>query len=224
VPQIAGDEVRTAGFDSCQKDGDVFFGQVDASRQLARRGVKKIEVLRKPVEAAALGNFGEVDTGFFQGITGSAKLNIGQLPKPQEARVGTIRGGEQDIGVKEEPVHGGGLFGRTVGDGVGVEAEAFDFAAGPPVVGSGCGGGKKEFGLALRRVLFNRNDDGGAKEDAVLAGFGGDEGAFVETEALAELRGDDDRAAFADFGGFHEVLASSGISECQIFGHASREK
>src|SRR5216683_2355765 len=111
VPQIAGDEVRTAGFDSCQKDGDVFFGQVDASRQLARRGVKKIEVLRKPVEAAALGNFGEVDTGFFQGITGSAKLNIGQLPKPQEARVGTIRGGEQDIGVKEEPVHGGGLFG-----------------------------------------------------------------------------------------------------------------
>jgi len=122
VPQIAGDEVRTAGFDSCQEDGDVFFGQVDPSRQLARRGVKQFEVLRKPIEAVTLGIFGEVDSGFFQGIVPSAKLNIGKPPKPQETGVGTISSGEEDVGVKEEPVHRGRLLGRAVGNGVGIEA------------------------------------------------------------------------------------------------------
>ena len=77
VPQIACDEVRTVSFDSCQEDGDVFFGQVDASRQLARRGVKEIEVIRKPIEAVTLGILGKVNAGFFQGIVGCAKLNIG---------------------------------------------------------------------------------------------------------------------------------------------------
>src|SRR6267143_4290013 len=111
--------------------------------------------------------------------------------------------GEEDVGVKEEPVNGGGLFGRAVGNGVRIEAELFDFAAGAAVVGNACGSGKKEFGLALRRVFFDGDDGGGAKQDAVRAGFGGDERAFVETETLAELRRDDDGAAFADFGGFH---------------------
>ncbi|SRR6266849_4457872 len=45
VPQISGDEVCRAGFDSCQTDGDVFFGQADATRQIASQGVKEFEIL-----------------------------------------------------------------------------------------------------------------------------------------------------------------------------------
>ncbi len=148
--------------------------------------------------------FGKVSTGFLQGIVPSAKHNIGQPPKPEETGVWTISGGEEDLGVKEEPVHDGGLLGRAVGNGVGIEAEALNFAAGAAVVGNARGRGKQEFGFALRGVSFDGNDDGGAKKDAVLAGLGCDKRAFVETEALAELCRDDDGAAFADFGGFHE--------------------
>ncbi len=88
--------------------------------------------------------------GFLQGIVPSAKHNIGQPPKPQKTGVRTIGGGEEDVGVEEEPVHRGGLLGRAVGNGVGIEAEAFDFAAGAAVVGNAGGSGKQEFGLALR--------------------------------------------------------------------------
>ena len=77
VPQIAGDEMRAARFDGRQKDGDVLFGQVDAWWQFWRSVVKEIEVGRKPHEAATLDVFGEVYSGLFEGITGSAKLNIG---------------------------------------------------------------------------------------------------------------------------------------------------
>jgi hypothetical protein len=87
-------------------------------------------------------------------------------------------------------------------DGVGIEAEAFDFTAGAAVVGGAGGGGKKKFGFAMRGVFFDGNDGGGAQQDAVISSFGSDERAFVETEALAELGRDDDSAAFADFGGF----------------------
>ncbi len=130
------------------------------------------------------------------------------MANDQETGVGTISGGEEDVGVEEEPVHSGGLLGRVVGNGVGIEAEALDFAAGAAVVGKVCGSGKKKFGLALRRVFFDGDDDGGAKQNAVLASFGSDKRAFVETEALAELCRDDDGAAFADFGGFHECSRS----------------
>jgi hypothetical protein len=140
MAQIPGDEVRAASFDSGQKDGDVFFGQVDAPRQFARRWIEQIEVIGKFLEPAKLCVFGEVDSRFFRGITGSAEHHIGKLPKPQETGVWTISGGEEDIGVKEEPVHGRRLLGRAVGDGVGVKAEAFDFAASATVVGSVRGG------------------------------------------------------------------------------------
>ena len=150
VAQISGDEVGRAGFDGCQKDGDVFFRQVDATGQIARHGVKEFEVFRKPIEAVTLSIYGKVSAGFLQGIVPSAKHNIGQPPKPQKTGVRTIGGGEEDVGVEEEPVHRGGLLGRAVGNGVGIEAEAFDFAAGAAVVGNACGSGKQEFGLALR--------------------------------------------------------------------------
>jgi len=83
MAQIAGDEVSTASFDGRQKDGRVFFGQVDAPRQFARRGVEQIEVIGKLLEPAKLCVFGEVDSGFFQSIAGSAERNIGKLPEPQ---------------------------------------------------------------------------------------------------------------------------------------------
>ena len=85
------------------------------------------------------------------------------MPKPQKAGVWTIGGGEEDVGVEEEPVHNGELLGAAVGDGVGIEAEAFDFAAGTAVIGSVRGGGKKELGFQLRRVFFDRDDHGGAE-------------------------------------------------------------
>jgi len=40
-------------------------------------------------------------------------------------------------GMQETAGHGGGLLGRAVGNGVGIEAESFDFAAGAGVVGRG---------------------------------------------------------------------------------------
>jgi hypothetical protein len=40
----------------------------------------------------------------------------------QETSVAAISGGEEDVGVKEEPVHRGRLLGRAVGNGVGIEA------------------------------------------------------------------------------------------------------
>ena len=152
--------------------------------------------------------FGKVGAGFLQGIVPSAKHDIRQPPKPEETGFGTIGSGEEDVGVEEEPVHKRRLLGGAVGNGVGIEAEAFDFAACAAVVGNACGSGKKEFGFALRGVFFDGNDDGGAKKDAILASFGGHKGAFVEAEALAELCRDDDGASFADFSRFHDWFRS----------------
>ena len=94
MAQISGDEVSATSFDSRQKDGDVFLGQVDSPRQFARRWVEQIEILGKPLKSAKLCVFGEVDSRFFQGITGSAEQNIGKLPEPQETGVRTIGSGE----------------------------------------------------------------------------------------------------------------------------------
>ena len=104
-------------------------------------------------------------------------------------------------------------------NGVGVEAEAFDFAASAAVVGNARGCGKQEFGFALRGVFFDGNDDGGAKKDAVFASLGGNERALVETEALTKLCWDNDGAAFANFGGFHgwsrSILYNARLSDIQ---------
>jgi hypothetical protein len=105
--QIAGYEVRTASFNSGQKDGDVFFGEVDASRLLAGRGIKEIQGGEKANEPVTLRIFREIDAGLFQCIVGSAKHDIGQAPKPQETCMGAIGCGEKDIGVKKEPLHEG---------------------------------------------------------------------------------------------------------------------
>jgi hypothetical protein len=94
MAQISGDEVSATSFDSRQKDGDVFLGQVDSPRQFARRWVEQIEILGKPLKSAKLCVFGEVDSRFFQGITGSAEQNSGKLPEPQETGVRTIGSGE----------------------------------------------------------------------------------------------------------------------------------
>src|SRR5260370_29605497 len=91
--------------------------------------------------------------------------------------------GEEDIGVKEEPVNGGVLRGRAVGDGVGIEAEAFDFAASAAVVGRIRGGWKKEIRLALRRGFFGRGGERGGGGGAALPGLPGGEGALVSTAA-----------------------------------------
>jgi hypothetical protein len=203
VAQIAGDEVRAASFDGGQKDEDIFFGEADALWQLAGRGIKEIQERGKANEPVTLSILREVDAGLFQCIVGSAKHDLGQTPKPQETCIGAIGDGEKDIGIKKEPVHAGSLLWRAMGNGDGVETEFFYCAAGTAVVSRVCGVGKKKFGFTLRRIFFDGDDGGRSKQDAVVAGLRGDEGALVETEAFAELRRHDDGAPFADLCGIH---------------------
>src|SRR5580658_5857459 len=97
------------------------------------------------------------------------------------------------------------LLGPAVGDGIGVEAQLFDF-------GAGGGVGEQEFGFAFGSVLFDGDEHGGAKQNAFVAWLGGDVGAFFEAKAAAEFCGYDNGAAFADAGG---IQGSASSSECQ---------
>jgi len=90
------------------------------------------------------------------------------------------------------------LLRATVGDGIWVEAQLFDFAAGAIVVGAACCVGEQEFCFAFGGVLFDRHEHGGAKQDAFVTWLGGDVGAFFQAKAAAKLCWDDDGAAFAD--------------------------
>jgi hypothetical protein len=67
---------------------------------------KRLSFSGEAIEPVALSVFAEVDAGFFQGVTGRAKLDIRQTPKLEETGVGAIGGGEEDVGIQEEPVHG----------------------------------------------------------------------------------------------------------------------
>ena len=154
-------------------------------------------------KAVTLGFCGEVDACFFESIAGRAKDDVRKFPEAEKPRNGLVSSGEEDVGVEEEPVHEAALFRATMGDGVRVEAELFDFAASAIVIGTGGGVVQQEFGFAFGRVLFNGDDQGGPKQDTVVARFGGDEGAFLQAKAAAKLCGNDDCAAFADSGGIH---------------------
>jgi hypothetical protein len=107
-----------------------------------------------------------------------------------------------------------------VGDGIGIEAHLFNFAAGAIVVGGVCCVGKQEFCFALWSVLFDGDEDGGAKQDAFVARLGSNVGAFFEAKAAAEFCGYDDGAAFADAGGIQGSVSDQDVRESvyQILG------
>jgi hypothetical protein len=84
-----------------------------------------------------------------------------------------------------------------VGDFGGVEAELFaNGAAGFVVVLFGEGVVEEKLGLALRRVDFDGDCDGGAQKDAVLTRFGDEQIALFQGETLAEFGGNDEGSAF----------------------------
>lgn len=163
---------------------------------------------------------GEVGAGFFQRIAAGTEDDGGQSPKAKKSGGGTIGGREEDVGVEEEPVHETGLLRATVGDGIGIEAELFDFAAGAIVVGAVCSVGKQEFRFALWSVLFDGDEDGGTKQDTFVARLGGNVGAFCKAKAAAEFCGYDDRAAFANAGGIQGSVSDQDVRESvyQILG------
>ena len=163
---------------------------------------------------------GKVGAGFFQRITAGTKDDAGQFPKAKKSGSGSIGGGEEDVGVEEEPVHETALLWAAVGDGIGIEAHLFDFAAGAIVVGGVCCVGKQEFCFALWSVLFDWDEDSRAKQDAFVERLRGNVGAFFEAKAAAEFCGYDDGAASADAGRIQRSVSDQDVRESvyQILG------
>lgn len=98
-----------------------------------------------------------------------------------------------------------------MGNRVGVKAELPDCSPCFAVVDSGGSSREKEFRFALGAVSFHRNENSGANQDAIVFLLGGDDAAFFDTKAFAQLRRYNDRAPPADFRRFHNPL-----SECLI--------
>lgn len=166
---------------------------------------------------------GKVGSGFFQRVTAGAENDFGKSPEAEKAGTGAVGGGEEDVGVEKEPVHEVVLLRTTVGDGIWVEAKLFDFAASTVVVGAACGIGEQEFGLTLWSVFLDRDEHGGAKQDAFVARLGGDVGAFFEAKAAAKFSGDDDGATLADTGGI-QGRSPFRVSEDQYIRYSERWK
>jgi hypothetical protein len=60
---------------------------------------------------------------FFQRITAGTEDDTGPFPKAKKSGSGPIGGGEEDVGVEEEPVHETALLWATVGNEIGIEAQ-----------------------------------------------------------------------------------------------------
>jgi len=163
---------------------------------------------------------GEVGAGFFQRVTAGTENDFGKFPEAEKAGTGAVGGGEEDVGVEKEPVHEVALLGAAVGDGVWVETQLFDFAAGAIVIGAVYCIGEKKFCFALRSVLLDGNEHGRAKQDAFVAWLSSDVGALFEAKAAAKFCGDDDGATLANAGGIQERISIQSVRESvyQIFG------
>ena len=67
------------------------------------------------------------------------------------------------------------------------------------------------------QCIVDRNDNGGADQNAVLLFFGDHQGTFLNPETLAEPGRHNDGATFANFGGLQWFLL---LSECLIISKA----
>jgi hypothetical protein len=220
MAEVAGDEVTGACRNGSEKDGGIFFGERNAGGQIITRGFEELQSSRKTGKAAALRFGGKVDSGFFQGVLGGTEDDVWEFPEFKEAGAGAVRGGEEDVGIEEEPVHPRVLFRAAVRNGIRVEAEFLNLAACPAIVRRGGGVVEQKFRFAFWCVFFNCDYDGRAKQDSVVTSLGSDERAFFDAEAAAELRRNDDGATLAYSGGIHGRVSLQiiGMSVYQTFG------
>jgi hypothetical protein len=217
--EISSNQMCSPGGDRGEQDWCVFGGERNACGQCATFGLKHLQLYGKFGQATVLRFGGEVGASFFERITAGTEHNVRQFPEAEKSCTGTVGGGEQDVGVEKEPVHETALLGATVGDGVRVETQFFDFAAGTIVVGAVCCVGKQEFCFAFWSVFFDGDEHGGAKQDAFVARLSGDVGAFLQAKAAAEVHRYDDGAAFANAGRIQARVSNQDIRESvyQIF-------
>jgi hypothetical protein len=111
------------------------------------------------------------------------------LPEAQQAGIGAIGGGKQNVGVKEKPIHlpleVWNLPGPMVRNGIRIKAHLpHRLARLAKIAGSDCVGQKK-LGFALGRVTLHGNNDGGTNQDSIVLFFRGNYAAFLNAKALA---------------------------------------
>jgi len=129
-----------------------------------------------------------------QRVPRGAQRHLLQLPELRKTCVRLVRRGEQDIGVEEQPLH---LRGWRVRSRIGIEAQLFGVLFAP------CGNRPDRWRCVAgtlpyaRRVPLDWHDRSGANEDVLLL-LGDHDTAFFDAQALAPLRGYNDRTAFPD--------------------------
>ncbi len=124
VLDIAGQQMGGAGTDGGQEDWAVALRQIEAwgVERLRWSGRDDFHGCTKLLQVFALLCSGEVATGFLHRVGRGNECHATQLEELPEPGVVPVGGGEQDIGIQEDPIHALGLGRVVVRNGVRVEA------------------------------------------------------------------------------------------------------
>src|SRR5664280_2576954 len=219
VAQVAGEQVGGASRDRRSEDRAVLGNQFDLKLTLGRLADHG-HAPEERVEALALFPVVEVSQRFLHGVGRGQEPHAWTAPQLAQLRRGTVRGGEQHVGVEEDAVHRLRLPRAVVRDALRIKAKLADLSHSPAVVLLVHGGIEQELGLALAGVDLDGKQGRGADEKPPLGSFADDGVALTDPEALAQARRDDHRSALADLAGFELHRLPVRMPECLTLGHS----
>jgi hypothetical protein len=197
VLPVAGEQVRAASSDCCEKNRPIF------CRDLADREVGGVfrlcgcsdqtDPFEELFESLALFGCREVASRLGDGVPGGHQFGIGEVPQAQETTVCPIGSREEDVGIQKEPVHLSGKVARlrAMRDRARVPGGRRQQPGRSPPGRPRFPGGS---GSARATVAF----DGHTDQEALIGCLGGDERARSDAEPLAQCQWQEERALGGD--------------------------
>ena len=141
----------------------------------------------------------EVPPRLLEGIAGGEKLDLLKLPKPEKSGVFAVGGGEEHVGVEEEPIHVEALgLGPFVRDRVGIEAHLPDFLTDPLIILTIQGVLEEKLRAAFLGVHLDGQRDRRPEQEALGGFLNQDLPSHFKAIALSKRSWDHDGSPFSD--------------------------
>lgn len=136
VLHIPGDEVGRASSDGSAENRPVFLRKINVAPETLPQAACRCDLQSRDerIQTLDLVPLREVSAGLLDCVFRGHECRVGHSPEPGNSGILTVGGGEQHVGVEEQPIHGSAVFGGLVPDVGGIQPQLSNLLDGAFIV------------------------------------------------------------------------------------------